>query len=81
MLQHSILVKNERRETHAEQRGIILMIKHTYPLAKHDLMSCKKNKIKMHERAVKKSDVKHMQGVIKLIKKNKIREKSEELFL
>ena len=34
----------------------------------------------MHERAVKKSDVKDMEEVIKLIGTNKIREKSGELF-
>ena len=34
----------------------------------------------MHERAVKKSDVKDMEEVIKLIRMNKIREKSGELF-
>ncbi len=34
----------------------------------------------IHEKVVKKSDAKDMEEVIKLIRKNKIREKSGELF-
>ena len=34
----------------------------------------------MHERAAKRSDVKDMEEVIKLIRKNRVREKSGELF-
>jgi hypothetical protein len=38
MLQHPIRVKNERRETHAEPRGVPLKIKNAYPWP--NMISC-----------------------------------------